>query len=138
MKWLTVSLLVVLGLVLPAADSSAEEEFDAPAFTTRTSFFVKKGDRIRITARGRWKMGGFIGSCGPDGFPAGQYESYNLTSIATHGALIGKIGNSVWHNIGSGATITANRDGYLTLGPNDNEQGNNAGSLRVTISINED
>lgn len=131
--------LSVMGAVLFlsfATNASAYEEIDAPAVMTKTKFEVKNGDRITITAGGKWKMGPFIGSCGPTGFAGGKYDDYNLTSIANHGALIGKIGDSIWYNIGVSRTIIADRDGVLILGPNDNEQENNGGSLRVTIKIN--
>ncbi len=59
--------------------------------------FVKKGDRVKLTATGQVSLGMFAGSCGPTGLPNGAYRNFNAIRGGNHGALYCKIGaDGVW------------------------------------------
>lgn len=100
---------------------------------TRSEITARKGERFRIVASGYWKMGGFVGSCSPDGFPPGEYANYSITGEANHGALIVRSGYGDWQTVGAYTTITADADGPLVFSPNDTERGNNSGELSVSV-----
>ncbi len=101
---------------------------------TETFLYLRKGERATIRASGTWKMGDFVGSCGPDGFEDGVFKRYNITQRANHGELIARVGSGTWQRVGSDGEITADEDGYVFLTPNDTERGNNSGQLSVTLS----
>lgn len=137
MSWLRGLLLVAAVAVWCPGPASAEEDVDVSADReTRTKIMVRKGDVIEVTARGRWRMGGFIGTCGASGFAPGTYQNYNIEPSFNHGCLMVRIGSGLWENVGNQNTIRARRDGALAFSPNDNDQSNNGGSLRVVVSVN--
>lgn len=101
---------------------------------SQTDFIVRKGQRVTIRASGTWKMGGFVGSCGPSGMSG--YENYNRVASAPHGSLLVRVdGESRWTAIGSGRTFVAEESGRLVFSPNDREPDNNSGSLDVTVKL---
>lgn len=104
---------------------------------TNTDLYLYKGERVKIKAQGRMTYGLFAGSGGPSGIMG--FNGYNIVSRFPHGSLMAKVGDDGnWQLIGSEATITADRDGYLKLYINDNEPGNNSGSFAVTFQMQYD
>jgi len=131
-----VSLVFALAAWGAPARSQAEQTTTLKAFggsETETKIQLRKGDRFEVKASGSWKIGGWIGSCGPDGFAAGEHTSYNITRDANHGALLCRVGSGDLQRVGSFAVLTADASGRLVFSPNDKEQGNNSGSLIVTV-----
>ncbi len=95
---------------------------------------VAKGQTVTIDAAGSWRMGNFIGGCDADGMSG--YTSYNRLAGRKHGILIAKVrGDDGWYAIGSNGSFRAESSGPLVFAPNDNEPGNNSGSLSVTVKI---
>jgi hypothetical protein len=93
---------------------------------------ISAGDRLTITAIGRWSNAG-PPIQGPDGFlnylyPGTMLESANLAS------LIGKLGESIF-GIGSRLNTIATRSGVLFLSMNDTPGtfADNQGRVEVTI-----
>jgi hypothetical protein len=101
----------------------------------RTRIFLNKGDKVSLRAKGAVKVGSFVGYSRPNGIDG--FATYNFTSNAKHGALIYQIDfDTDWYPVGEFKTITAHKTGWLRLGVNDNDTGNNEGYYEVEYSIN--
>lgn len=110
----------------------------------KTGIYVRQNMILEFKANGQWSNGlyqniqgqVFRPQYGPDGEP--QLESgfrYLYNSPDTRvGALVGRIGNSVFH-VGQSNKITAPAEGYLYLGMNDdpNTTSDNAGKVFVEV-----
>ncbi|HBW58641.1 MAG TPA: hypothetical protein DEF27_12895 [Oscillatoriales bacterium UBA8482] len=116
----------------------------ATAGWINTNVYVKRGWRVKISARGKWSNGNYTRSdrtvfrpfYGPDGFSDTSDPTTELlvpTTLA--GSLIGQIGNSQPFAIGSNLTFVAANDGWLYLSMNDKPGtfNDNQGSLNVTV-----
>lgn len=116
----------------------------ATAGWINTKVYVKRGWRVKISARGRWSNGNYTRSdrtvfrpfYGPDGFSDTSDPTNELLVPTTLvGSLIGRIGNSQPFAIGSNLTFVAANDGWLYLSMNDKPEtfNDNQGSLNVTV-----
>jgi hypothetical protein len=116
--------------------SSISTQLYAPASGTPTGFTVCAGQQLSFEATGNWCWGGVPDCSGPDGTPGRpQPGELPVTKPGSYfGALIGRVGGSVFH-IGSSANISAPASGELELLMNDNvnSYADNSGQLLVTI-----
>lgn len=92
---------------------------------------VRKGQKLKVTAKGTWCA--WVGrrkdtTFGPDGLP-GSGDHY--------GGLQGRIGDGEPFFIGSSKTLTADRDGPLTMEMADKAKDDNDGALEVSVSAGE-
>lgn len=100
---------------------------------TNSGLVVKKGQRIRISARGRVSLG-----AGRYATPAGVgsiTDGERLMKTEPTGALIAVIGddNNEFIFIGSNVEFVAQRDGTLFLGVNEGNLNDNSGAFDTTI-----
>ncbi|WP_299700193.1 hypothetical protein [uncultured Pontibacter sp.] len=99
---------------------------------TSTRTYLKKGDKVKVTASGKVSFGLFAGTGGPRGIRG--FEYYSIVRNYPHGCLIATIGDGgTWHYIGNEATITADKDGFLKLYVNDSDPRNNTGRFTVIV-----
>ena len=106
---------------------------------TDTGLDLVEGDTLRITAAGTIRYTSKK-TCGPEG---GEREWKDLllalpVNDAGRGALIGKMGESGTVRaffVGERAEFTAERNGRLFLGINDDDYSNNRGSFKVKVEI---
>jgi MYXO-CTERM domain-containing protein len=114
---------------------------------TPTGITVHKGDKVAITASGRAHFGGgVIVSLGPDGIPwgtacdrvsqarAGRNLPWPAPGVACW-SLIARVGTSPPIGIGRDGMFTAENDGALELGVNDNVVQDNAGSWAAQVTV---
>lgn len=95
-----------------------------------TTIYLKKGEKISLTASGSISFGAFAGSGGPNGING--FEIFNLARQYRHGCLLASFGSGgSWLFVGTKATLTADVSGYLKLYVNDNDTSNNSGSFIV-------
>lgn len=101
---------------------------------TYTQLDVRRGDQIRISARGLIMLGGRRQSS-PDGIAENDPEK--LMPGRPTGALIAVIGddNNDFLYIGSQREFVARRDGKLYLGVNEGDLSDNSGSYEARIEI---
>ena len=109
----------------------------------RTEIWVRKGEKIKITATGEVVSNTDVGErpVGPDGHP-GRPEiwQYNVLPGENHAALIGRI-DSVDGDIGPTFFIgkeynrRMDRTGVLVLGVNDRGVKNNSGEFMVNVVV---
>jgi len=102
---------------------------------TNSQWVVKKGQRIKITARGQVNLGGgrFSGPAGIGSLP----DKDKLIQNQPTGGLIAVIGddNNEFIFIGASREIVAQRDGSLFLGVNEGDLNDNSGAFDVTVEI---
>ncbi|HJU55313.1 MAG TPA: hypothetical protein VJ715_12100 [Pyrinomonadaceae bacterium] len=100
---------------------------------TYTGFSVKRGQRIRITARGSIMLGGGRVST-PVGV-SGIQDNQKLMPAFPTGALIAVIGddNDDFIHVGGRREFIAQRDGGLFLGINEGTLTDNTGNYEVTV-----
>jgi len=102
--------------------------------------FLRRGQAADIRAMGTWCMGGTFptGECdGPDGIrPHNIDEADPLLPTAQIGALIARIGDGPWFEVGSSSTFQSTRAGYLHLQFNEipGTYGDNSRSIRVAVT----
>ncbi|MBN2635851.1 MAG: hypothetical protein JXR61_06245 [Prolixibacteraceae bacterium] len=95
-----------------------------------TELYLQRGDKVSINASGTVILGVFAGSGGLTGIQG--FEIYSNVRDYPHGSLIAKVGeNGVWHYIGNGKTITADKNGFLRIYVNDIDTKNNTGGFAV-------
>lgn len=126
---------------------SASAEVDASQGWQATTIFINNNDEISLTvAAGEWTHQ--VGVAPYNNGTGGSYICANglppsscaePLPEAPQGALIGRIGNHIFE-IGSGATITANQSGELSLRINDADNGlfDNEGVLTVIVHDTEE
>lgn len=118
---------------LPGGLLARDIEVPANRSFTPTPFFLQKGDRIRITATGRWRMGTvpgyktWVGLAGNTGWVPHPNDRPN-------GCLVAKVGERRYYPAGEKIEFTAEDSGLLLLGPNDGGVADNEGSLRVQVA----
>lgn len=100
---------------------------------TNTGYTVRKGQRIRISAKGRVSLGSGLFTT-----PAGigsLTDPNKLMKTEPTGALIAVIGddNNDFIFIGSNREFVAQRDGMLFLGVNEENLNDNSGAFDATI-----
>jgi hypothetical protein len=102
---------------------------------TNTGFHVKKGQKLRVLARGQISLGNGNYSK-PEGIKS-LADDKKLMSAEATGGLIAVLGddNNDFIFIGAGHEFTAQRDGMLFLGINENNLNDNSGSFEATIEI---
>jgi hypothetical protein len=102
---------------------------------TNTGFHVKSGQKFRVLARGQISLGNGNYSK-PEGIKSLSDDKKLMSAEAT-GSLIAVIGddNNDFIFIGAGREFTAQRDGMLFLGINENNLNDNSGSFEATIEI---
>lgn len=102
---------------------------------TNSQWVVKKGQKIRITARGQVNLGGGRFSS-PSGI-ATLADKDKLIPTEPTGGLIAVIGddNNDFLFIGAAREFVAQRDGSLFLGVNEGNLDDNSGAFEVTIEI---
>lgn len=102
---------------------------------TNSGWVVRKGQKIKITAKGNISLGG-----GNYSTPSGKSnlaDKDRLMQQEPTGGLIAVIGddNNDFIFIGTNREFTAQRDGSLFLGVNETNLEDNSGSFEVTIEI---
>jgi len=102
---------------------------------TNSGWVVRKGQKIKITAKGNISLGG-----GNYSTPSGKSnlaDKDKLMQQEPTGGLIAVIGddNNDFIFIGTNREFTAQRDGSLFLGVNETNLEDNSGSFEVTIEI---
>ena len=131
-----------------AAQQSAEHNVTVnpkPIYTD-TGIAVHKGDTVTITASGKLHFGGGqISALDPAGIPWGKQcddiANPQFRSIpwplkgAPCWSLLGRIGRAKPIEIGPSKTFTADRDGKLFLGVNDNFVRDNEGSWDAKVTV---
>lgn len=113
----------------------------------KTDIYVRKGDKIVITASGSVGYGFDGDPCAgyPTTHPDGsrylgssscvpKYDSGAVLPTAPIGELIAKIGDGAWFGVGTRTTTTADGSGYIYLAYNDSEYYDNTGSYSATIT----
>jgi hypothetical protein len=102
---------------------------------TNTGFHVKKGQKFRVLARGQISLGNG-NFAKPEGIRSLPDDKKLMPAEAT-GGLIAVIGddNNDFIFIGATREFTAQRDGMLFLGINENNLNDNSGSFEATIEI---
>jgi len=99
---------------------------------------VKKGEKYKITASGKWNFGGLSNFCGPDGIGCDHALAWDLGGIvpgfksATLIARIGEEGRPF--GVGASFQLESSTDGYLFFRMNDLFVGDNVGAVNVTIA----
>ena len=102
---------------------------NAPAGGFDTGLPVAQGQKIVISGDGFWNSG--AGSTDADGTGAtgGLGASLNI------GALVARIGNSPWFQVGVSSTVDAANAGTLFLAMNDSDYSDNAGQISVNYKV---
>ncbi len=144
LKGLTLVTTVVLALAAQgsAAGSVTTSVYTVGALTVpgvKTGLVLKKGHPVTVTVTGTvcyWPGPPAILCVGPDG-DAGLNTSNPAFVLpgATGIALIGRVGNGPWVEVGSGATLSGK--GELVFAVNDDYFPDNTGSFEVTVSYEE-
>ncbi len=107
----------------------------------KTQVYIKKGDKVLVTATGTINTGANVGPSGPEGkisgglfgFPLNQY---NVVSEYPHAALMLRYTkNDSWINCGREYSFTSEKNGFLEFEVNDIEKNNNKGSYQVDIKV---
>ena len=102
---------------------------------TNSQWVAKKGQRIRVTAKGQVSLGNgrFASSAGIGSLP----DNDKLLKTEATGGLIAVIGddNNEFVFIGASREFVAARDGALFLGINEGNLDDNSGAFEVTIEI---
>ncbi|MBK7705503.1 MAG: hypothetical protein IPJ30_06905 [Acidobacteria bacterium] len=102
---------------------------------TNSQWVVKKGQKIRISAKGQINLGNgrFSGPAGISSLP----DKDKLVPTSATGGLIAVIGddNNEFLFIGASREFVAPRDGALFLGVNEGDLNDNSGAFDVTVEI---
>jgi hypothetical protein len=101
---------------------------------TNSGFVVRRGQRVRVTARGNISLGGGK-FARPDGDSSQTDRKNRLMEDKPTGSLIAVIGddNDEFIYIGSSVEFIAQRDGTLFLGINEGNLDDNSGAFDVSI-----
>ncbi len=103
---------------------------------TNSGITIRTGDRVKITATGSIRVGGFLGHSTPEGIQCYMCEQYNIVQQFKHGSLMFKRSNSVnWEYCGLSRVFTVNSPGELFFEINDNDQKNNIGYYEVEVQV---
>lgn len=96
---------------------------------------VVAGQKISITAFGRWNNGPDGADYGPGG--NGKEGAGLVAPSSPTGALVGRIGESIPFTIGEGANVTATASGQLRLAMDDwpDSYSDNHGMMTVLITV---
>lgn len=98
---------------------------------------VKKGEKYKITASGKWNIGGLSNFCGPDGIGCDHALAWDLGGIVPgfkSATLIAKIGEEGKpFGVGASFQLESQTDGYLFFRMNDHTPGDNVGAVNVNI-----
>lgn len=107
-----------------------------------TRIMVRANDNIEVRARGRVRVGPFIGEVGPEGANDGQElwgSSYSISRQFRHGSLLySYTGDDEWHYCGKSCSFSlypSSPSGYLEFEINDSDQGNNSGAFELDITV---
>jgi TolB-like protein len=99
---------------------------------------VKKGEKYKITASGKWHFGGLANFCGPDGIGCDHILAWDLGGIVPGfkvATLIAKIGEEGRpFGVGASFQLESHTDGYLFFRMNDPVPGDNIGAVNVNIA----
>ena len=102
---------------------------------TNSQWVAKKGQRIRVTAKGQVSLGNgrYASSAGINSLP----DTNKLIKTEATGGLIAVIGddNNEFIFIGASKEFVAARDGALFLGINEGNLDDNSGAFDVTVEI---
>lgn len=102
-----------------------------------SGIMLKKGERYKITATGKWHMGGACNPTGPDGIGVYNILCWDLgghISGFTIGALIAKIGEKGKpFGVGESIELNITEGGFLFFRSNDLGLGDNKGAVSVTV-----
>jgi len=100
-----------------------------------TGFQVRKGDQVTFRVVGQVGVSPGVPPVGPEGRTGQTSDKYPIPQMQV-GALIGRVGSSMFP-VGSQQTpIAMPADGPLYLGVNDDFFGDNSGGFTVTITVN--
>lgn len=98
---------------------------------------VKKGEKYKITASGKWNFGGLSNFCGPEGIGCDHALAWDLGGIVPgfkSATLIAKIGEEGKpFGVGASFQLESHTDGYLFFRMNDHIPGDNVGAVNVSI-----
>ncbi len=136
---------VLLCFLAPAATAveSKTATVDSKQIWTSTGVNLRKGQRVAVTATGRVHFGMQpIDALPPAGLPwprcttvaGSRVDAWPASGIACW-SLIARVDGGPPIAVGAGRTITADRDGTLQLGVNDNELSDNRGSWIATLVV---
>lgn len=140
-------LVLSFALVAAAACGSGESSDPVPVVVPGTDAWTDTGidlsidDMVSIEAEGAvTPKAGTEPLVGPDGVPdRPSAREYNVEGLeeANHASLIGRIGEAgAPFLVGSELSTTADTEGPLFLGINDNGVRNNAGEFTATVTVN--
>jgi hypothetical protein len=118
-----------------AASGSVHVNVSATTPWEPTSVVVTAGEKLTITATGKWNTG--IGNSAPEGVGTSCASGPFLAPHLSCASLIAKIGAGTPFEVGSGVTKTVKTPGTLYLSANDwaSSFDDNSGSLAVAISV---
>lgn len=127
MKRLFALFFILINFVLY---SSVEVDIFPVGKKQSTGIYVKKGDKINITATGKWSLWNKYVLTGPEGHPVKANEYGNW------GILLGKIGGGEIFVVSNQKDLTSDTDGILYLFPNKGKFliEKESGSIRASIN----
>jgi hypothetical protein len=125
--WLGVAAVPTFSVVpqLQAQSGIIHEQVEVAATNdewTPTSVTVARGDIILVLARGRIRVGQFVGEAGPAGIVS-----------SGDGALHLKIGVGAGQRVGERAFLVADQPGQVKLRIHDSRRDDNSGSFQVNV-----
>ncbi len=147
----TLILVLAIGLIagaLAAKRSRPDSQYEEVASNvfpfSPTAFSLRKGDVLAIlpVVTGSWNCGPRMSP--PDGLADPARSAEALLPSANFCALIGRIGEGPYFDVGSGTTLQVQFPGFLSLGPNDAHPdkcapdscfADNVGSLIVLVDM---
>lgn len=99
-----------------------------------TGLYLSLGDWLEMTADGTWGNASWL-TFGPEGNPHENIAAGYPGAGMPVAALIARIGNNPYFYIGRYFAGRVTETGYLELGFNDTDYGNNWGTLTVAITV---
>src|SRR4051812_14052707 len=138
---------LLFGAALPAwAASTTDVKVQGIRVYTPTGITVHAGDQVHVTANGNVNFGGGrIAKLQPPGVKWGdpcqaiaaakRYRNPWPAAGISCWSLIAKVGSTAPIFVGSDQTFTANADGPLFLGVNDNFVRDNSGSWDAQVTV---
>jgi MYXO-CTERM domain-containing protein len=142
----TTALLFAFAATAGAATTTKTVDVDPARVYTPTGITVQTGDVITIEASGEVQYGGGpIAHLDPEGIPWGP-QCAAIADRQQRGhpwpapgspcwSVIARVGKGDPVEIGKGATFTAENDGPLRVGVNDNFAGDNSGTMTAKVTV---
>lgn len=102
---------------------------------------ARAGELVTISARGKYSVASNFEEIDEHGYTGGQKRGFNRADFknANHGAAVALVGASHESHaaliVGSCVTAVASTAGQIFIGVNDNDVGNNHGSIMFTVRV---